>query len=423
MSSYVEYKNGEGLWKYYLREAKGQSGKCKECLPKVTIIKTAGGSTHGLHVHLQTQHKINLLKRKVDDDTDITDSTVQAGSQPTMSSSVGIGTMMKYMTGGKKEEQTMAATIARMTACDGLSFCVFATSSDLHRALLALGHQVPKSENSVKKLVMEHGKTIKASVVSELAQRKIHGERFSVTLDEWMSTRNRRYMNINVHGQCSKIWSLGLVRVHGSMPAERCVELLEQRLSEFGLSLKDDIVAICTDGASVMTTVGKIIDSEQQLCYAHGIQLAVLDVLYSRPVTAAAADAQTVLNDDSGDDDDEDDDDDEKGGLEVSCDEFNLVAELSDEYAAVVVKVRKVVKIFRRSPTKNDVVLQKHVTSEFGREMSVILDCRTRWSSLLNMLSRFLQLRTAIQKSLIDLRETHVQLIDADFLTIQEMVS
>ena len=74
------------------------------------------------------------------------------------SSLVGPGTMI----GGKKEEQIMAATIARMTACDDLSFCVFATSSYLRRALLALGmdkfkmsmalgYQVPKSENSVKK--------------------------------------------------------------------------------------------------------------------------------------------------------------------------------------------------------------------------------------------------------------------------------
>lgn len=35
------------------------------------------------------------------------------------------------------------------------------------------------------------------------------------------------------------------MRVHGCMPAERCVELLEQGLSEFGFSLKDDPVAIC----------------------------------------------------------------------------------------------------------------------------------------------------------------------------------
>jgi hypothetical protein len=83
--TYVEYKNGEGLWKHFFREAKGQSGQCKERLPKVTIIKSAGGSTHGLHVHLQTQHGINLLKRKAEDDNAnaITDSIGQPTIPPT----------------------------------------------------------------------------------------------------------------------------------------------------------------------------------------------------------------------------------------------------------------------------------------------------------------------------------------------------
>ena len=50
--------------------------------------------------------------------------------------------------------------------------------------------------------------------------------------------------------------------------------------TRLGLSPSKDIVAICTDGASVMRKVGGLLEAEQQLCYAHGIQLAVLDVLY-----------------------------------------------------------------------------------------------------------------------------------------------
>jgi hypothetical protein len=168
-------KNGEGLWKHFLREAKGQSGQYKECLPKVTIIKLAGGSMHGLHVHLQTQHGINLLKRKAEDNNDnaITDSIGQPPNQAQNKRSGSVGAMMKYVTFGKnREEQTMAATIAGLVACDGLGFCVFTTSSDLRRALLALGYQVRKSENSVKRLIMEYGDKVRASVVYELAQRK-----------------------------------------------------------------------------------------------------------------------------------------------------------------------------------------------------------------------------------------------------------
>lgn len=75
--------------------------------------------------------------------------------------------------------------------------------------------------------------------------------------------------------------NLGLVRVNGSMPAERCVELIDNQLKEYELSFDKHIVCITTDGASVMTKVEKIIKSNQQLCLVHGIQLAVIKVLYS----------------------------------------------------------------------------------------------------------------------------------------------
>ena len=63
------------------------------------------------------------------------------------------------------------------------------------------------------------------------------------------------------------------------MPSTKCIELVEKRLSMFGLCLETDIVSIVTDGASVMTKVGKQIVADtgpaQQLCFAHGLQLAV----------------------------------------------------------------------------------------------------------------------------------------------------
>ncbi|CAG4939205.1 unnamed protein product [Parnassius apollo] len=63
------------------------------------------------------------------------------------------------------------------------------------------------------------------------------------------------------------------------MPADVGTQLIQQHLSNFGLSL-EDIVAFTTDGASVMVKMGKNFDGHHQLCFAHGIQLAVLDVLY-----------------------------------------------------------------------------------------------------------------------------------------------
>jgi len=72
--------------------------------------------------------------------------------------------------------------------------------------------------------------------------------------------------------------------------------------------------------------------------------------------------------------------------------EYDVLVEMSPEYHNVVNKVRKIVKLFKCSPTKNDDILQPYVKRELGREVSLTLDCRTRWDSMVDMLSRFLQL-------------------------------
>ena len=51
------------------------------------------------------------------------------------------------------------------------------------------------------------------------------GQRFSLSFDEWTSQRNRRYLNIIVHGQNSIFWSLGFTC--GTLPDEKCIQLLE----------------------------------------------------------------------------------------------------------------------------------------------------------------------------------------------------
>ena len=147
---------------------------------------------------------------------------------------------------------------------NNLPLRVFVTSSDLRRALTALGvSSLPNSTTAVKQMVMAEGQRIRTAVKGELVSKKKKGQQFSITFDEWTSTRNQRYMNVNVHEDGPTFWSLGLTRVHGSMPAEKCVALLEQKLSEFGLCLETDIVGMCTDGASVMTKVGKLLHPEQ----------------------------------------------------------------------------------------------------------------------------------------------------------------
>jgi hypothetical protein len=397
-----------GVWEYFARSS--NSATCQLCK---SSLKVDGGSTKSLHTHLKSKHNICVLKRvaktgEEDDDDDVEGSGTGIVNLKSRSrSELDTGSMSKYLMGTAKFN-SMAATVSRMTSCDGMPFHVFASSPDLRRLMASSGYELPRSPNAIRALVMGHAGEIRMLVIHELKKLKSENQRFSLTFDEWTSNQNRRYMVINVHRNGRQFWSLGLVRVHGSMPAERCVQLIRNKLDSFGLDLDFDIVGICTDGASVMCKVGKLVSREHQLCYAHGIHLAVQDVLYmkvNKPSTGGTelnAGKNTGIENqqerESGGDWDENNhgesngdydedaieavadsegeyDENETGsGVNFEVDECDSIAELSPQYRTTITKVRNIVKMFRKSPTKNDSVLQKFVKEDHkGQELALIL--------------------------------------------------
>ncbi len=121
-----------------------------------------------------------------------------------------------------------------MTAVDGLPFSIFITSIELRKSLMARNFDVPKSANTIRNIVLTYGEHIREEMVKELSVLKLQGK-FSLTFDEWTSVKNRRYLNLNLHIQ-NKFWNLGLLRIHGTFPAESCVDLITTTLEKFKLS-------------------------------------------------------------------------------------------------------------------------------------------------------------------------------------------
>ena len=112
------------------------------------------------------------------------------------------------------------------------------------------------------------------------------------------------------------------------------------------------------------------------------------------------------------------DNDEESGGLIVlNTPEQENSIELCDDINYTVAKIRGIVKQFKRSPLKNE-TLQKYVRETHPIGLNLILDCKTRWSSLLDMISRIIQLKLPVQKALLDLGES-VDLSDHDFIKIE----
>lgn len=78
--------------------------------------------------------------------------------------------------------------------------------------------------------------------------------------------------------------------------------------------------------------------------------------------------------------------------------------------------------MLKNSPTRND-ALQKHVHDDFGKELPLLLDIKTRWSSLDTMLERFYLLRNTVRKAVIDLKlQTTVAVTDEEFAQIRKVV-
>lgn len=348
-----------------------------------------------------------------------------------------------------REKKTLSFVVAKMVALDGLTFRVFETSDELRESLKARGFKIPKTAKSYKQMVIKFSKEVRRKQNSELQELVLKGERFCLTFDEWTSLRNRRYLNLILHGRDSKIWNLGLVRIRRKATSERLLSLVEKRLKKFNINVDNHIICVMTDGCPTMTKIGKLCPTLQQLCYAHGIQLAVIDVLYAKDKTSAAKDKENQSDSDSDDDgagyEDEDEgqyEDDEEldneGELDESADEDDdksdgeyddksddydeeNCAELSQDFKPLINKVRTIVKMFKRSPKKNE-ILQRYVKPDFKHEMVLLLDTKTRWSSLAKMLRRFYDLRNCIKKSLVDINPK-ISIEESDFELVSDIVS
>jgi len=96
-------------------------------------------------------------------------------------------------------------------------------------------------------------------------------------------------------------------------------------------------------------------------------------------------------------------------------------ANLLDNISPIINKVRRIVRMFKRSPTKND-ILQKYILEDHGKELKLLLDCRTRWSSLFTMLERFNFVSISIQKCLIDLK-SHLSFTNKELSIIVDIIS
>ena len=82
---------------------------------------------------------------------------------------------------------------------------------------------------------------------------------------------------------------------------------------------------------------------------------------------------------------------------------------------AALEEMRKIIKFFRKSSVQTESLL-KHVTAKEGKPLQLLLDVKTRWSSLVTSINRFLRLIDSVNNSLEELgaepyRECHLTIL------------
>ncbi|KAF2889890.1 hypothetical protein ILUMI_16283, partial [Ignelater luminosus] len=105
------------------------------------------------------------------------------------------------------------------------------------------------------------------------------------------------------------------------------------------------------------------------LCLNHGIHLAVTDVLYKRRLEKKDSKEQSPNEKENknkkSDKDEFDNDETEPQDL--------VILELRPNIQNAIDEVRNIIRIFRKSPTKN-IVLQEYVQKEFHKKLNLLLD-------------------------------------------------
>ena len=95
--------------------------------------------------------------------------------------------------------------------------------------------------------------------------------------------------------------------------------------------------------------------------------------------------------------------------------------ELKRFVAVVIGKVRAVVKMFRKSPLEDEILL-KHIQVQLNTELKLILDSKAKWNSLLEIKKIFVRAEKCIRMALVEIG-TSATVTDAEIKILHDLMS
>ncbi|CAG7826621.1 unnamed protein product, partial [Allacma fusca] len=311
---------------------------CKLCedeepLPK--LIPTKDFNTTGLVNHLVSKHHVLM----------VVPNSVNTGSY----SGVGAKASAKKTSSAKsqitdyfKSNFTMDSLVAELVAKDGISFNTIAKSRPLRRLFNSEFGQLPSSHVTIRRRFVKFAEDIKCAKKKTIQAYIKAGGKYSITLDEWTSGNNRRYLNVNIHDSNSEFVNLGLEPIPASFKSEDCLKLVEKRLESFGLKLQTDIVERT---ARIQKKCRMLSESEWTDIEEDNQSISDADEIHKEQVFSNGSESDCVS----------------ESAFDLSKSDNLELQEAVMKNA--LDKIRATSKLFRKSPLKNN-LLQKQIVRD-----------------------------------------------------------
>ena len=198
------------IWEHFLR--KGDLAKCNI---SNAAICCKGGCTCAMRNHWRSKDQVSFNETK-----EIVRK--KRRTQPVITHCTKKG--------------SLAEILSKMAAIDGFSLHSIVKSEFIRTPLRENGYAQPICPKTAASCVSSFCKSIKENFLKQFTNLILNGTRFAISIDEYTSTKSRRFTNINLHMK-EKFWNLGMQRMIGSMLAERVVDLVSQKLIKFGIDL------------------------------------------------------------------------------------------------------------------------------------------------------------------------------------------
>ena len=378
------------VWEFLKKDEKNiGEAKCGRCNTNIGWRS----STTAMINHLKLRHNI-LISKSVSNDND------GENNIPKKNQNTEISNIWPFV---KKE--SLNEILSKVAAFDGMAITAMSKSQAIAGYVQQKGYKMPKSPTTISKCINSFYKEKCVELREKFEKLKTGNRKFAITVDEWTDCTILRYVNVTAHvigidSNTIECYVLGLTEIIKQANAETIKHLVEAKLADFGIFLKNDAIASTNDAAAVMKKYGNILGVLNQLCHNHALHLAMMDCFYIPK--------NSIRNEVFDDTEDFVDEDVEEDSTEDQCSDYNLVFIEEDEYDMtldfdqIINRLRGVIRMFKKSATKHS-ILQQNIAQKMGKKLKLKLDIKTRWNSLSVMIRRFLILSECVNKSLVKL--------------------